>query len=272
MKIIPCDGPFGVEIHDLDLTLVTDDELEACNEAQREHGVIFFRNQTMDCEDHIALAKRFGEIIINRFFETVQDFPQIALVRKEPDHSTVVGEDWHTDHSYDQEPARGSILYAREVPDSGGDTQFVNMHQAYESLSKGLKKCLGNLNAVHSSRHVFGMASVAGKDGRFQNSGKAVQDSVHPIVITHPESGKKVLYINPDFTTHIEGWSAEESGPLLNYLYQHAVQEENILQFRWRPDTIAFWDNRATWHRALNNYPGQRRVMHRITLAGCALH
>lgn len=271
MKIIPCEGPFGVEIHDLVLKDITDQELAACRQAQREHGVIFFRDQTLSCEDHIQVAARFGEIVINRFFETVDNFPQIAMVRKEPTHDTVVGEDWHTDHSYDQAPAWGSILYAHEVPDSGGDTRFINMHRVFESLSDGLRKTLLSLQAHHSSRHAFGKAAMVAGDERFMNADKATQDSVHPVVIAHPDSGKPVLYVNPDFTIGFVGWTAEESAPLLNYLYEYASREEHVLNFKWRKNSLAFWDNRATWHKAANDYPGKRRLMHRITLAGSEL-
>ena len=271
MQIVPCNGPFGAEILDLDVREITERELEACSRAQQEHGVVFFRDQSLNCQQHIAFAERFGPIVVNRFFERLEQYPQIAMVRKEPTHATVVGEQWHTDHSYDREPARGSILYAREVPESGGDTLFINMHQVYESLSPGLKRTLEGLHAVHSSRHVFGHDTTQDRDERYNNPDLALQDSVHPVVISHPISGLKVLYINPDFTTHIEGWTADESAPLLNYLYEVAVQPRNILRFKWRKDSIAFWDNRITWHRANNDYPGERRVMHRITLAGCAI-
>ena len=248
MKIVPCDGPFGVEILDLDLRQINDQELKACNQAQQEHGVIFFRDQNLSCEDHIAVAERFGEIVVNRFFERVEAFPQIAMVRKEPQHDSAVGGCWHTDHSYDQEPARGSILYAREVPSTGGDTLFINMHQVYESLSDGLKETLERLSAEHSSRHTFGEGVT--DDERFLNPELAVQDSVHPVVIRHPASNKKVLYVNSDFTTRIVGWKKVESDALLNYLYSAAEQPENILRFKWRKDSIAFWDNRMTWHMA----------------------
>lgn len=272
MKVVPCDGPFGVEILDLDINRITAGEVAQCQQHLQDQGVIFFRNQLLDCDQHIAFAKRFGDIVINRFFETVAGYPQIAMVRKEAAHQSVVGEDWHTDHSYDQQPALGSILYALEVPATGGETLFINMHQVFESLSGGLQNTLQQLRAVHSSRHAFGAYSVSAADERFNNASLATQDSTHPMVITHPLSGRKVLYVNADFTTHIDGWSEAESRPLLEYLYQRAGQQQNILCFNWEKGSLAFWDNRATWHKALNNYPGQRRLMHRITLAGSDLH
>ena len=270
MQIKPCDGPFGVEILDVDLRQISDQEIEDCNAEQRQHGVIFFRDQQLSCEDHIDLANRFGTIVVNRFFEYVGEYPQIAMVRKEPQHETAVGGHWHTDHSYDREPARGSILYAKEVPSQGGNTNFINMHLVYESLSEGLKETLQGLQAAHSSRHTFG-ETAKGLDERFHSAESAVQDNVHPVIIRHPDSGKKVLYVNGDFTTHFVGWTQPESDALLQYLYRFATQPQNILTFKWQKNSIAFWDNRMTWHCANNDYPGERRLMHRITLEGSPL-
>ena len=151
---------FGVEFFDVDLSEITDEELATVQEAQNWHGVVFFRDQNLDCDQHIRLARRFGSIVVNRFFEKVDGYEEIAMVRKEPHHGTVVGENWHTDHSYDQAPALGSILYAKEVPSVGGDTLFVNTCLAYESLSDGLKFTLENLNAIHGSEHVFSKDAV----------------------------------------------------------------------------------------------------------------
>ncbi|MYB35513.1 MAG: TauD/TfdA family dioxygenase [Gammaproteobacteria bacterium] len=274
MKSIPSPGPFGVEFFDVDVNQMSDVELDGVATAQNNHGVVFIRDQNLDCEQHIAFAQRWGKIVTNRFFERVEEHPQIAVVRKEPKHRTVVGEIWHTDHSYDAEPARGSILYAREVPSAGGDTLFANMYMAYDALSRGLKHTLDHLSAVHSSAHVFSTEAVQiheHDDDRFHGGEQAIQRSIHPVVIKHPISGRKALYVNPDFTTHFEGWTEQESRPLLKYLYQHSTQDEFVTRFHWSPGTIAFWDNRAVMHKAINDYPNERRLMHRITLAGCAL-
>ena len=199
-------------------------------------------------------------------------YPNIAEVRKEPENQRNVGGDWHTDHSYDRVPALGSILYAREVPETGGDTLFASMAGAFEALSDGLKQTLRGLNGRHSSRHVFGAAArSADQDenrGRIGNPELAIQDAVHPLVLRHPRTGREGLYVNPGFTVGIEGWRDEESAPFLNMLYKHARAPEFTCRFRWHAGSIAFWDNLATCHRALNDYPGQRRLMHRITLAG----
>ena len=268
----------GVEIYGVDIAAgLGDNEFGAIQQAFVEHGLIFFRDQTLSEQDHIDLARRFGDININRFFAANPNYPEIALVTKEPDQQENIGGGWHTDHSYDIEPALGSILVARELPPSGGDTWFVSMYQAYENLSAGLQQNLARLQAVHSTHHVFGSAGAYDGDkqtgGRIGNAGAAdaMDDVVHPVVISHPLSGRKALYVNPGFTVRFAGWSVEESMPLLDFLYQQAVAETQVTKFHWQPGSIAFWDNRATWHFAQNDYPGQRREMHRITIEGCAL-
>jgi len=267
-------GNVGVEIHGVDLSKEVPDPLfNEIRDAFIENGLIFFRDQNLTPEEHIRFAKKWGKININRFFAKVDGYEQIAEVRKEPDQKGNIGGEWHTDHSYDQIPALGSILLAKEIPSNGGDTLFASMYKAYEGLSNGMKVTLESLNAIHSSRHIFGEGSDYSKSskGRIGNPQLAIQDAIHPVIITHPESKKKALYVNRAFTLRFEGWTDEESKPLLNYLYDHAANEENTTRFQWSPGSIAFWDNRATWHNALNDYHGERRLMHRITIEGSAL-
>jgi taurine dioxygenase len=241
--------------------------------ALAEHGVIFFRDQVMTPDQHIAFARNFGPININRFFKTAPAHPEIAEVRKEPDQTRNIGGNWHTDHSYDQVPALGSVLLAREVPARGGDTVFACMAKAYEALSPGLKKALEGLRAVHSSRHVFGRAQYGQEmNGRIGNPEAATQDAVHPVVIRHPDSGRKVLFVNPGFTTRFDQWTEAESKGLLETLYAHARRPDFQTRFHWQPGSVAFWDNRSTWHYAVNDYQGERRLMHRITIEGVPLH
>ncbi|MCJ2059907.1 TauD/TfdA family dioxygenase [Methylobacterium sp. J-048] len=277
LSVTPLGVHVGAEIAGLDLAVPLDDAArDTIAAALAEYGVVFFRGQNLTPEQHIALAERFGQIDVNRFFKAVDGHPKIAEVRKEAHQAANIGGQWHTDHSYDAEPAKGSILYARAVPRVGGDTLFASMYAAYDALSDGLKATLASLRAVHSSRHVFGVASrsLATSDlkGRILNAEAATQDAVHPVVITHPDSGRKALYVNPNFTLRIEGWTEAESAALLGYLYEHASRPEFAYRFQWRVGSIAFWDNRATWHLALNDYHGERRLMHRITIAGEALH
>ena len=271
IEVVPMSGGVGVEVHNVDIKSGIDagtfDELRA---AFIENGLIFLRDQDITPDEHIAFAERWGEININRFFPRLDGYDQIATVTKEPHQTTNIGGGWHTDHSYDHVPAMGSILIARETPPVGGDTLFACMYTAYDTLSDGLKQTLEDMKAVHSSRHVFGEQSSYRDtmNNRFSNPEDATQDAVHPVVITHPESGRKALYVNPGFTLHFDGWTAAESKPLLDYLYAHAVQLEHTTRFQWAPGSIAFWDNRCTWHYALNDYHGTRREMHRITIEG----
>lgn len=271
MQIRSAGGAVGAEIIGLDLSEpLVSEARDTIKSTLADRGVVFFRDQTLTPEQHIELARQFGAINVNRFFAHVDGHPEIALVAKEPEQTRNIGGGWHTDHSYDQIPALGSMLYAREVPLTGGDTLFSSMYAAYNALSDGLKQTLSGLQAVHSSRHVFGVVREELK-GRYRNPEAAVQDAVHPVVITHPESGRKALYVNPGFTLRFDGWTADESKPLLDFLYRHATQPDFGCRFVWRNGSIAFWDNRSTWHYAVNDYQGQRRLMHRITVEGCAL-
>lgn len=274
--IVPTSGALGAELLGIDLAQpLSQEDRAGIKSALAEHGVIFFRDQKLTPEQHIAFAGSIAPININRFFKAAPGHPEIAEVRKEPEQKTNIGGGWHTDHSYDQVPALGSVLLAREVPNRGGDTMFAAMWLAYEGLSAGLKRTLEGLRAVHSSRHVFGAKGKTekGRDygSRLGNEEAATQDAVHPVVLTHPESGRKVLFVNRAFTTHFEGWTAEESKPLLDYLYAHGSRPEYQTRFQWREGSIAFWDNRSTWHLAVNDYHGERRLMHRITLEGTPL-
>jgi len=274
----PMTMALGAEIHGVDLSReVAEDQFDEIRQAFAEFSVIFFRDQHLTPDQHIAFASRWGEINVNRFFKAIDSHPVIAEVRKEPDQETNIGGSWHTDHSYDQVPATGSILYARQVPEIGGDTQFASMYAAYDGLSDGLKQMLEPLRATHSSRHAFGRTAYRIQQhsddvgDRLGNPDAATQDADHPVVIRHPLSGRKALYVNPGFTVRFSGWSDEESRPLLEYLYRQATKPEYTCRFHWRENSLAFWDNRATWHQALNDYPGQRRLMHRITIEGVPL-
>ena len=270
-------GRVGAEILGVDLARLNDDDLAQIRAAFADHGVVFFRDQTIDEDQHIAFARKLGRININRFFAAHPRYPEIALVLKEPDQRDNIGGGWHTDHSYDAEPALGSVLVARELPATGGATAFASMYAAYDALPSNLRAQVDGARAVHSARHVFGSKASAYEatrdtrsDGRLGNAAAAdvLEDVVHPVVITHPLSGKRALYVNPGFTTAIVGLEPEESRALLGALYAHALDPRFIEEFHWRPGSVALWDNRATWHYAHNDYHGQRRKMHRITIEG----
>lgn len=263
-------GAVGAEVSGVDVRHLGDDDFAELRAAFAEHGALFLRDQALTPEQHIDFAERWGEININRFFEPVPDYPQIAQVRKEPDQANNIGGGWHTDHSYDQIPAMGSILYALEIPATGGDTLFAGMGAAYDALSDTFKELLRPLRAAHSSRHIFGADSPykQAMGERLHNADLATQDAVHPVVIQHPLTGRPLLYVNPGFTLRIAGMTQPESQALLQFLYKHAMQEEFHTRFRWQKGSLAMWDNRATWHYAMNDYQGQRRYLHRITIEG----
>ena len=274
MEIRPISGALGAEIFGVDFAAGVDDEtFGRIRGTFHEHGVIVIRDQDLTPEQHLAAARRFGNVNVNRFFTPVDGHPEVAEVRKEADQKRNIGNKWHTDHSYDDAPALGSMIYALEVPPAGGDTMFASMSLAYETLSDGMKDMLSKLEAVHSSRHVFGQGYKSNPDvaDRFRNAEKAVQDAVHPVVIRHPDTGRKVLYVNPTFTVRFDGWTEEESKPLLDYLYAHAARPDFSCRVRWENGSLGLWDNRATWHLALNDYHGHRRLMHRVTIEGTTL-
>jgi len=276
LEIRPSGGGVGAFVDGIDLAALDAPTASTLKTALGDYGVLFFRDQDLTTDQHLAMAEHFGGVNVNRFFAHVPEEPRIAEVRKEPGQKSNIGGGWHTDHSYDQIPAMGSILLARETPPQGGDTVFANMYEAYESLSEGLKATLEGLNAVHSSRHVFGKDANyknRGDDvkGRLGNEEAATQDAIHPVVIKHPISGRKALYVNSGFTLRFEGWTDAESKPLLDFLYQHAARQEFTYRFQWQNGSVAFWDNRATWHYALNDYHGHRRLMHRVTVEGCEI-
>ncbi len=244
----------------------------AIKDAWATYGVLFFRDQNITPDQHLAFAQQFADIDVNKFFAAVDGYPQIAQVLKEPDQEHNIGGGWHTDHTYDTVPARGSILLAREVPEGGGDTHFLSVAAAYDALPDDLKATVADLEAHHSSAHVFGADSQHAEEigDRFGNAEK-VGGTIHPVVVKHPESGRSVLYVNLAFVTGIVGWSQDESDDLLHQLYRHIARGGFDYRFQWQVGSIAMWDNRSTWHMAYNDYPGQRRLMHRITIEGVEL-
>lgn len=266
----PLSEHVGVEAVGIDLNTVDEEEFGALRQALAERGVLFVRGQVMTPEQHIAFARRWGGIDINNYFPANGGHPEIAEVRKSETQTTNIGGGWHTDHSYDQVPAMGSILLARETPPTGGDTLFASLGAAYDALSDDLKSRIENLRAVHSADHVYSADGVYAKtDLAGDLKGHDVQTmAVHPVVIRHPVTGRKILYVNPAFTLYFEGWTPADSMPLLYELYTVALRKEFQCRLSWAPGSIVIWDNRSTWHFANNDYQGHRRLMHRITISG----
>ena len=274
MKTRPLSGALGAEITEIDIRRSDDAEFAELQAVFTDRSVIVIRDQDLTPEDHIAFARRWGEINVNRFFKPVDTHPEIATVLKEADQKLNIGGDWHTDHSYDVEPALGSILSAIDMPDVGGDTVFASMAAAYDGLSDKFKSILDVLEAWHGTYHVFVNSPAAKKareEGRLGANAMPEPDVKHPMVIKHPLSGRKCIYVNPQFTTNIDGMSEVESDALLSGIYEHCQRPEFQCRVRWREGDLTMWDNRATWHKAINDYHGHRRYMHRITIEGCAL-
>jgi taurine dioxygenase len=271
LDIRPLEG-CGALIADFDVRRADEREIDAIREAIFHRGVVFLPGQQLTPEDQIAFARRLAPIVVNRYFPKTERYPEIAKVEKSEAQTANIGGGWHTDHSYDQAPAMGSVLLAIETPPHGGDTLFADMYAAYEALPAATKAQLSTLKAHHASAHVFGEGGGYARTDRKELSGhKETPEAVHPVVITHPGSGKTALYVNPAFTTGIVGWDRDASRALLDELYAHAVQPQFVRRFQWKPGSMAIWDNRCTWHNAMNDYHGHRRLMHRITLDGCAL-
>ncbi len=272
-EVVPLSPTVGAEIRGVDLaTPCSDQTIADIRRALGEFGVIFFRNQDLEPSAHLDFAKRFGPINVNKFFKPVDGFAEIACVKREPDQRGSTGWYWHTDHSYDQEPAMGSVFVAREIPPVGGDTLFAGMFAAYDALSDGMKAMLESLEAWHTDLVCPEVADpkvkamfADGQPGLNENEGAYAR---HPVVIKHPISGKKALYVTAGFTERFEGWTAAESNPLLQQLYDHATQPQFTYRHRWQKGDVAFWDNRATWHCALDDCFGHRRELHRITVEG----
>ncbi len=273
MQITPMSEHVGADVTDMQLAALDDAGVSAIKDALATFGVLHFHDQNLSPEQHIAFAKSWGGIDVNPFFPVNTGYPEIAEVRKAEDQTTNIGGGWHTDHSFDQVPSMGSILVARELPSVGGDTLFASMAAAYDALSPGLQATLRTLKAVHSADHIYSPKGYyATTDMAEEMRGRELRTrAVHPVVIRHPVLGRPLLYVNGAFTLHFAGWTVEESQPLLHYLYSVAAREDNQCRIQWKPGSVAIWDNRSTWHWAMNDYHGHRRVMHRITLSGEAL-
>jgi taurine dioxygenase len=263
-------GALGAEIAGVDLSQELPEEtIAAIRQALVEHQVIFFRDQELTPAQQVAFARRFGPLNGHPFVKGMEGQPEVMEIIKEPSDRINFGGGWHSDMSFLERPSIGSILYAVEIPEYGGDTLFASQAAAFEALSPGLQKTLEGLSAVHSaSREYSAQGHSAQKRGSMQvaEADGYVGEYVHPMVLVHPETGRKALYVNPAFTLRIEGWKTRESKALLDFLFQHSRYEAFTTRFAWRKGSVAFWDNRSVWHFALNDYPGQRRHMRRVTV------
>jgi alpha-ketoglutarate-dependent taurine dioxygenase len=234
-----------------------------------DHLVLFFRDQDLTPRALLAAARQFGTPVEYPFVQGIEGYPEVIEVAKLENETVNFGGIWHSDTTYLESPPMGSLLLAREVPAAGGDTLFANMYLAFETLSEGMRAMLDRLTAISSSAKADASRTredrirSAPKDG-----GRRLLEAEHPVLRTHPETGRKALYVNVAHTVRFGGMTEAESAPLLHYLFQHQIKPEFTCRFRWRPRSLAFWDNRAAQHNPINDYHGYRRIMHRVTLAG----
>lgn len=261
-------GALGAELHGVDLAHdLGDDVIAEIRQAWLDHLVVFFRDQKITPAQQLAFARRLGEPIEYPQLRGLDDFPMITPVVKLENERNNFGGVWHSDTTYLQVPPMASMLYAIELPPVGGDTEFANQYLAYDTLSEGMRTMLDGLVGVSSS-----MKAEASKtrEDRLKAAGVEVRplEAEHPIVRTHPETGRKALYLNIGHTARIRGWTEQESAGLLAFLFEHQIRPEFTCRFRWQPGSLALWDNRCAMHNAINDYHGYRRILHRITLAG----
>ena len=262
MEVRRIAGALGAEILGVDLSKdFPEKEIRA---AFLEHQVIFFRNQQLDPAQFMAFARTMGTPVEYPFVKGIEGFPQVIEVKKLEHEKHNFGGIWHSDTAYLQQPPMGSMLLAREIPPYGGDTEFASQYLAYEALSDGMKRLLGGLIGVNASSKADVTRTREDRVKEYSEH----YEAEHPVVRTHPQTGRKALYVNRGHTVRFRGMTEAESAPLLEFLFRHQVKPEFTCRFQWRVGSLAFWDNRCTQHNPINDYHGHRRVMHRITLAG----
>jgi len=265
ITVAPLSPTIGAEIGGVRMGPdVPDDQIREIRQALLEWKVVFFRDQDVTVAEHVAFGRHFGELEIHPFTPNREDHPEVVVIHH--DESSKRGENqWHSDVTWRLEPSLGSILRARVVPPVGGDTLFADMFAAYEGLSDQVKEKIDGATAVHSFEQNFGRGMTDEQRERFLEKYPRPR---HPVVRTHPESGRKGLYVNAAFTTHIEGMDEEESAKLLRFLYRQASTPEFQCRFRWQENSVAFWDNRAVQHYAAFDYHPHTRRVERVTVVG----
>jgi taurine dioxygenase len=272
ITVTPIAGALGAEIGGVDLARDVEDPavIAEIRRAWLDHLVVFFRDQAhLDSDGFLAFARTIGTPVEYPFVSGLDGYPEIIAVKKLAHETVNFGGIWHSDTTYLPEPPMATMLIAREIPPAGGDTMYANQHLAFERLSPAMQQLLTPLRAVSSSA----LADVSKtREDRVKEAGDSgaqrVYEAAHPVVRTHPETGRKALFVNVAHTARFDGMTEEESRPLLEFLFQHQVRPELTARFRWTVGALALWDNRCVLHNPVNDYHGHQRVMHRITLAG----
>ncbi|MBT4108780.1 MAG: taurine dioxygenase, partial [Pelagibacterales bacterium] len=270
IKIKKVSGAIGALIEDVQLgENLAENTSNEIYDAFLKHQVIFFRDQNFTSESLLSFAKRIGTPIIYPFVKGLESFPEITPILKKETDVNNFGGIWHSDTTYQDEPPKGTMLYALEVPEFGGDTEFSNQYLAYENLSEKMKLFLEKQKAVNISGK--GKVTKTRSDVMKHSSVGLKSDeleAIHPVVRTHPETKKKSLYINEAHTTNFVGMTVEESTPILEFLFKHQIKSEFTCRFKWKKGSVSIWDNRCSIHNPINDYHGSRRLMHRITFQG----
>ncbi len=272
----PMTGALGAELHGADLSQPLDEDgREQVVAALAEHLVVAFRGQkSLDAEQLERFALQFGDFGETPFLTPLEDHPNVvAVVREAEERGALFGGAWHSDWSFQERPPSYTILYGKEVPRHGGDTVFTNQYLAYETLSPGMQRLLDGVEGLHSARRSYAPSGTfgqpdSGRSMEIRGSEDAEAEQRHPLVRTHPITGRKALFVNEVYTVGLADMTAEESAPILDYLFRHARQISFTCRVRWQPGTLLMWDNRCTQHHAIDDYSGQRREMNRMTLAG----
>lgn len=276
LSVEPATGALGANIRGVQLANISDEDFELLQEALLEHTVLFVHDQAgLTPETHKALGRRFGPLERHAIVKGIEGHPEVVEIVREPYARTDFGESWHSDLSFEERPTSISVLRAVHVPQYGNDTLWASMYAAYDGLSPGMKDTLSTLWAVHGAGRAFSpsdekrRAKFQGDGAKYEASDRLEKTVEHPVVRTHPVTGRKALYVNSMFTYRFAGWTDEESRPLLEMLYAHMARPEYTVRFRWAPGCVAIWDNRVVQHIALNDYHGpERRVMQRVTVRG----
>lgn len=267
-------GALGAEVRGMDLRQMrTADDAAPLRQALDQHLVVFLRDQVLDLDDLERVTDLLGGRDVTPFVAPLEERPYVIRVVKEPNDLLNFANAWHTDLSYLSSPPSYTLLHAREVPPFGGDTVWSNQYLAFQTLSAGLRRALVDLRAVHSAGMAYGTGGALDQAKELTSmdirpSADAYSEHTHPAVIRHSVTGRSALYLNPVYTTRLEGWTPAESQPLLSYLYRHAINENFTCRFRWSAGALAIWDNRCVMHNALNDYSGVRREMYRTSVRG----
>lgn len=259
----------GALVTGVDLTRpLAGNEVAAFERALADYGVLFFRDQALTPGQQRDFAAAFGPLHGHPAYGTVDGVPEVTILESTAERPTLI-ERWHADMTFREAPPLGTMLLARIVPETGGDTQWASMTAAFAGLSDAMQSFLSSLTAVHDFSYGFkeSLAAPGGRE-RLAEAVAANPPVRHPVVVRHPVSGARALYVNSLFTTHIEGMKPRESRALLDFLFGHLCEPEYVCRFRWTPGAIAFWDNRHTQHKPVNDYFPAHRLMHRITIEG----